>query len=111
MGWERHAEKEDPCSRRRGAPISKHINVSERTEIWSCVSAGPKNDNAGEGQQHVTTSEKTEGDEGIKWIKVRKNGDAILAGKRRGEGNDDKTDKRWKRNTGERRAVIIPFRI
>jgi hypothetical protein len=83
MGWERNAEKESSCSRRRGGPISKHINVSERTEIRSCVSAGPKNYNAGEDQQHVTTGEKTVGDESVKWIKVRKSGDAVLTGKRR----------------------------
>jgi hypothetical protein len=51
------------------------------------VSTGPeiKSDNAGEASEHVMTGEKTEGYEGMKWIKVRKNGDigTVLAGKRR----------------------------
>jgi hypothetical protein len=50
----------------------RNINILKRAEIRSWVPTEPetKNDNAGEDPQHVTT----EGDEGMKWIKVRKEG-------------------------------------
>jgi hypothetical protein len=45
--------KTNSSSRRRPDPISKHINVLERTKIWSWVPTGPetKNDCAGGSQQ------------------------------------------------------------
>jgi hypothetical protein len=32
----------NPSYRRRGGTISKHVNVLERTKIWSCVPTGPE---------------------------------------------------------------------
>jgi hypothetical protein len=59
--------------------------------------------------------EKMEGDEGMKWIQMWKNGgEGVILSRRRGrkyrkKKNDGRMNTRWKGNTGERKETKTPW--